>query len=95
MDGALDTVLARPVHHLLGFVSGLDGTQPHFTQQRDTGIGQVLEVLFDHAFFDDRGARNDLHAAGAEIVERTLRRDGQGLQSHNVFGTAGQVHLAR
>ena len=94
MDGALDAVLARPGHHLLGLVAGLDRAQTDLAQQLDTGFGEFLEVLLDHAFFNDGRAGQHLDAARAEVVKSALRRDGQRLQADDVLGPAGQVHLA-
>ena len=94
VDGALDAVLARPGHHFLGLVAGLDRAQTDLAQQPDTGLGEFLEVLLDHAFFNDGRAGQHLDAARAEFVKGALRRDGQRLQTNDVLGTPGQVHLA-
>ena len=93
MDRALDAVLARPRHHLLRLVAGLHRPQAHLAEQRDAGVGQVLEVLLDHAFLDHWRAGQYLHAAGAEVVEGALCGDGQRLETHDVLRAAGQVHL--
>ena len=51
--------------------------------------------MFGHTLFDDGCTRNHLHAAWTEVAESTLRGDGQGLQTHDVFGASGQMHLTR
>jgi hypothetical protein len=40
--------------------------RPTLAEQLHAGVGQVLEVLLDHALFDDRRAGMHLHAAGPE-----------------------------
>ena len=37
--------------------------------------------------------RDMAQAAGAEIVKRALRGNGQGFEAHDVFGAARQVHF--
>ena len=94
VDGALDAVFARPGDHLFGLIPGFDRTQADLTQQSDAGSGEFLEVVFGHAFFNDRRTGQYLDPAGAEIGKGTLRGDGQGLEAHDVFGSAGQMNLS-
>ncbi len=94
MDGALNAVLACPRHHLFRFVARLDRAQAHLTEQAHPGFRQFLEVLFEHAFFDHGRTRQNLDTPWPEVVKRTLRRDGEGLQANNVFGPAWQVNFA-
>ena len=79
VDGALDAILARPAHHLGRLVTGLDRTQTHLAQQTHARLSELLEVLLDHALFNDRGARQNLDTTGAEVVKSALRGDRQRL----------------
>ena len=93
MNGALDAVFACPGHHLFGFITCFHRTQAHFAQQCHACSGQLLEVVLGHAFFDDGRTGNHFDTARAKVAERTLRGDGQGFQTHDVFGATGQMHL--
>ena len=94
MDRALDAVFARPAHHLVRGLAVLDRAQPDFAQQLDTRLGQILEVLLDHAMLDHRRAGMHLDPRGPEILVPALRRNRHRLEAHDVLGTARHVHLA-
>ena len=94
VDRAADAVLPGPRDHLLRLVAGLHRAEAHLAEQRDAGRGEVREVLLDHAFLDDWRTGQDLHPAGAEVVERALRRDRERLESDDVLRASGQVHFA-
>ena len=95
VNGALDAIFARPRDHLFGFIPGLDRAQADFAQQRHPRIGQIFEVLFGHALFNDRRTGHHLHSAGAKVVKGALGGDGQGFEAHDVFGPPRQMHFAR
>ena len=57
------------------------------------GHDQGMAFAGAHARLDDRRTGNDLDAAGAKIVKRALRGNGQGFEAHDVFGAARQVHF--
>ena len=95
VDGGLDAVFAGPIDHLLGGFAVFDGAETYFAQKGDAGVGEVFEVLFDHAVFDHWGACVDFHAGGAEVFVPTLCGDGHCFEAHHVLGAAGHVDFAR
>ena len=62
MDGALDAIFARAIDHLLGGFAVFDGAAANLAQQFDACIGEVFEVLLDHAVLDHRRACHDFDA---------------------------------
>ncbi len=72
VNGALNTVFARPFHHFSRFVAGLYTAQANFAQQLHARIGQVFEVGLNHALFNYRRTRQHLHATWAGIFKGTL-----------------------
>ena len=51
----------------------------------------VLEVVFDHALFENRRTGIDLYAAGPKRLEGALRENGHRLQANGIFRAAGRV----
>ena len=94
VDGALDSVPARPSDHPLGLLAGLDAPEADLAEQPDAGVRKIDEVLLLHPLLDHGRAGVDLHAVRPEVLEGALARDGQGLEADDVPGPARHVHLA-
>src|SRR3546814_4575644 len=56
VDGALDAVLARPGDHALRLLALLHAAEADLAQQLHAGLGELLEVLLDHALLEHRRA---------------------------------------
>ena len=94
VDRALNSVFARPVDHLLTGGAVLDRAEADLSQQLYACVGEVLEVLLDHAVFDHRSTGVDLDAAGAEIFVPALRGDRHGFEANDIPWATGHVDLS-
>src|SRR3546814_7302255 len=75
VDGALDAVLARPGDHALRLLALLHAAEADLAQQLHAGLGELLEVLLDHALLEHRRAGVHLHARRPHVVEGALSGD--------------------
>src|SRR6476469_8589146 len=94
MDGRGHAVLARPGNHFSGRRAILDAAEPDLAEQRDAGLGELLEIVLLHAWLDTGRAGMDLHATRSEGREGALRGDRHRLDADDVARAAGRVHLA-
>jgi len=94
VNGALDAAFAGPGDHLARGFAVFHAAQADLAQNLDSCSGEFLEVILDHAVFEDGSTRVDLHSARTKGMKGALGEDGHCFQANDVFGAAGGVHFS-
>ena len=94
VNRALNSILARPSHHLPRRLSILHAAEPHFAKQRDSGFGQRFEILLHHPMLNHRRPSQNFHPARPQRSKRSLRANRHSLQSDHILRPPRRMHLA-
>jgi hypothetical protein len=90
----LHAVGLRPSSHPRGDLRILHARDADLADEPHAGRGHLGEVRLGQAVLEQDGARVDLHAGGAQVLERAVRQDRERLHAGRVGGAPRQMGLA-